>query len=436
MIPSARLIWLVAAVGFPAMLVDVLMPDARAIVWVVLASIGAAAIVDALVRERGLAGVEMDVPPLVRAVQGIDMNISVRMRNASQAARRVRVGFVMPEEVEAAPEDQWLSLPAGEAMSSVDWAFVPRLRGTFHVRTACLEAGSPLGFWATRKNVATSLEIRVYPNLRHARALSALRRGVENRRVVRQIGRGREFEKLREFSPGDSSDEIHWKASARRARPITKVFQIERAQEVFAVIDAGRLSGRKIDGEAALDRAINACLILNAVTARRGDLFGVAAFSDRVEAFVPAGRGATHYAACRDAVNNLRPRDVSPDFEEAATFLSLRLRKRSLLLFLTSLDDPILAERFARATRLLAQRHLVVAGMVKPALAQPLFSDASVESTNDIYCALAGHLGWRQLREVQRGLARQGVQLSLLHPNSFTSGLMAIYDDVKQRQLL
>ena len=163
---------------------------------------------------------------------------------------------------------------------------------------------------------------------------------------------------------------------------------------------------------------------------------GVAAFSDRVETFVPAGRGANHYAACRDAVNGLRSRDVSPDFEEAATFLSLRLRKRSLLLFLTSLDDPILAERFARSTRLLARRPLVVAAMLKPVSAQPLFSDAHVESSNDIYRALAGHLGWRQLREVQSGLARQGVQLSLLDPNSFASGLMAIYDDIKQRQLL
>jgi len=254
-IPSARLIWLVAVVGFPAMIVDVLVPGAGVEVGIVLATISAAAIVDALLRKRGLAGVEIDLPPLVRAVQGIDMNIPVRIRNASQAARRVRAGFVMPEEVEATPEDQWLFLPAGTAVSLVNWTFVPRFRGSFHVGISCLEAASPLGLWATRKNVATSLEIRVYPNLRHDRALSALRRGVENHHVTRQIGRGREFEKLREYSPGDSSDEIHWKAAARRARPITKVFQIERIQEVFAIIDAGRLSGRKIEGEAALDRA-------------------------------------------------------------------------------------------------------------------------------------------------------------------------------------
>ena len=59
-----------------------------------------------------------------------------------------------------------------------------------------------------------------------------------------QVGRGREFEKLREYIPGDSFDEIHWKATARRARPITKVFQVERTREVYVAVDLSRLSAR------------------------------------------------------------------------------------------------------------------------------------------------------------------------------------------------
>ncbi len=44
--------------------------------------------------------------------------------------------------------------------------------------------------------------------------------------------------------PEDGFDEIHWKATAKRRHPITKVFQVERTQEVYAVIDASRLSAR------------------------------------------------------------------------------------------------------------------------------------------------------------------------------------------------
>src|SRR5207249_6090507 len=74
-----------------------------------------------------------------------------------------------------------------------------------------------------------------------------LNRGTFGLHAQRQIGKGRDFEKLREYIPGDSFDEIHWKASAKRGRPVTKVFQIERTQEVYVIIDASRLSARSVE---------------------------------------------------------------------------------------------------------------------------------------------------------------------------------------------
>jgi hypothetical protein len=96
----------------------------------------------------------------------------------------------------------------------------------------------------------------------------------------------------------------------------------------------------------------------------------------------------------------------------------------------------MLAEHFQRATRLLARRHLVMAATLRPASTQPLFQNAHIESTEDIYGALAGHLGWMKLRELQSALTRQGVHLALFDPELFASGLVQLYDDVKQRQLL
>jgi uncharacterized protein (DUF58 family) len=276
----------------------------------------------------------------------------------------------------------------------------------------------------------------VYPNLRRDDDLKALRQGVSGAHAVRQVGRGREFEKLREYMPGDGLDEIHWKATARRGRPITKVFQVERTQEVYVIIDRSRLSGRPVGEETVLERSISAGLIVGSAAEKRGDLFGLAAFSDQVDAFVRARNGKAHYAACRDAIYELHPKGVSPDFDEIATFLRLRLRRRALLLFLTSLDDPVLAENFARATKLLARRHLVLAGMLRPASAKRLFENDDVESAEDVYRDLAGHISWKRLKELEVSLARGGVRLSVIDPKSFSSGLIGIYDSVKQRQLL
>jgi hypothetical protein len=61
---------------------------------------------------------------------------------------------------------------------------------------------------------------------------------------------------------------------------------------------------------------------------------------------------------------------------------------------------------------------------------------SQVESTEDIYRHLAGHLVWRKLRELEGTLGRQGVRLALLEPESFSGSLIKLYDEVKQRQLL
>lgn len=439
-VPSARLIWTVAGVGFPAAVAGALFPAARIAAAAAIAAVMILALIDALLRDRVLAGIRVELPDLARLIQDRTAAIRVRIHNPRAAALQIRIGIAAPAGTEAAWEEQQVTLPVAAAAADISWSCTPRRRGRYPVKAVYLEAPSPLRLWTVRRQDPTPLELRVYPNLRRDAALKALRRGTEGQHLMRQIGRGREFEKLREYVPGDGSDEIHWKATARRGRPITKVFQVERTQEVYVVIDASRLAARPVDEEIVLDRAIKAALVVGAAAERRGDLFGLAAFSTQVEAFVPARAGKTHYGACRDAINELRPRPVSPDFDEIATFLRLRLHRRALLLFLTSLDDPILAEQFARATRLLSRRHLVMAGMLRPPSARPLFSEPStglpVESPEDIYRRLAGHLTWRKLRELEGTLGRQGVRLALLEPESFSGSLIKLYDEVKQRQLI
>src|SRR5207249_1294948 len=169
-----------------------------------------------------------------------------------------------------------------------------------------------------------------------------LKRGALGLHLQRQIGKGRDFEKLREYVPGDSFDEIHWKATARRAKPITKVFQVERTQEIYVVIDASRLSSRETGGPGTsiLERHVTAALVLGLATERQGDLFGLITFADKVQTFVRARRGKAHFTACRDALYTLQAQSVSPDFDELFSFIRLQLRRRCLIVMLTSLDDP------------------------------------------------------------------------------------------------
>jgi uncharacterized protein (DUF58 family) len=159
-------------------------------------------------------------------------------------------------------------------------------------------------------------------------------------------------------------------------------------------------------------------------------------FTDRVEKFVRAKNGQAHYSLCRDALYTLQPKIVTPDFDELCTFIRLRLRRRALLVFLTALDDPALAESFVRNVELIRRQHVVLVNMVQPAGVQPLFTDPQVTETDDLYRQLGGHLQWQKLRELQKVLQRRAVQFSLLENERLSAGLVSQYMGVKQRQLI
>jgi hypothetical protein len=127
---------------------------------------------------------------------------------------------------------------------------------------------------------------------------------------------------------------------------------------------------------------------------------------------------------------------VNPDFDELGTFLRLHLRRRVLLVILTSLDDPILAENFVKNMNILCRQHLILVNMLKPEGARPLFSHADVSSVDDLYRELGGHTVWDKLRELERRLSHHGVHFSLLDNEKLCADLVTQYINVKQRQLL
>ncbi len=118
------------------------------------------------------------------------------------------------------------------------------------------------------------------------------------------------------------------------------------------------------------------------------------------------------------------------------SFLHTRLRRRSLIVFLTALDDPFLAEAFLKNIHVLSRRHLVMVNVPELSDVRPLFSGALPENYNQIYTKLAGHMQWVGLRELQKTLQRHGVRLAIVNAASLPGQLKGQYRDVKQGQLL
>ena len=290
-----------------------------------------------------------------------------------------------------------------------------------HLNRCYLETDS---YWPDRSSVPVvsvsnppvPAEIRVYPNLWEDRKTTAalfLRRDTYGVHAHRQIGKGREFEKLRDYIPGDGFDEIHWKATAKRGVPVTKVFQVERTQEVYLVLDASRLSSRPaprnsgqavsppMDDARTTERADHPKEVSaggpgapraasapsdssdksdpNGIDATTTVLTPITAgllgwppsrpvrsvVGDRVREFIRARHGKQHFAACRTSSSRFSRR-TSRRTTDIASFIRLRLRKRAPLIVLTNLTIR-LAEQFVRSMDLIRRQHLDRARLTRQA---------------------------------------------------------------------
>jgi uncharacterized protein (DUF58 family) len=462
-VPRSRLIFWTATIVVPCGLLSATYPDKALSCLAVVGGFVLLAGIDALRGRQALKPINVELPEVTRMSRDRPAKLEVRLQNLKKRARTVRLALVLPEAIESDQEELNVSLPSEHEWSRFSWCCLPRKKGIFRVNAACVEMGSPFGLWGARKQLQTSAELRVYPNLHSERknlAALFLNRGAVGLHVQRQVGKGREFEKLREYLPGDGIEDVHWKATAKRGKPVTKVFQIERTQEVYVVIDASRLAGRTSvttrapvrDGSnvatekpvrrggpepsTALNHYIAAALVLGLVAEQQGDLFGLLTFSDKVERFVRAKSGKTHFSTCRDALYTVAPRAVTPDYEEVFTFIRLRLRRRALLVFLTALDDPVLSEGFVRNLELIRRQHLVLVNMIQPPGVGPIFSGAEPDSVNDLYQHLGGHLLWENLCELEKLLQRRGVRFSLLKEDRLSLQLVHQYLSAKRRQVL
>lgn len=463
-VPSARLLWLTAVAVIPLATLLTAVPELSGLAALALTALLAVTAADAVRGRKRMRGLSVQFPEIARLFKGRAGALEVQLRNEAPEAKSLRLGLAFPREIVPHEEEMLAVVPAGT--SRLNWPCTAHRRGRYTLDGCYLEDRSPLGLWSVRTFAPAPAEIRVYPNLlKERRSVAALflNRGSFGTHGQRQVGQGRDFEKLRDYIPGDPLEEIHWKATAKRMHPVTKMFQIERTQEVYVVIDASRLSARRAEFDLAddvaqppaaertgaapapqtdagstdfLERFISAALVLGLAAERQGDLFGVLTFADRVQTFLRASSGKQHFSACRDALYTLTPRMVTPDFEDLATFIRLRLRRRALLVFLTSLDDPVLSESFVRNIGLLCRHHLVLVNMPRPSGVRPLFTAPDVKNTDEIYGHLAGHLLWSNLRELQQVLRRRGVQFTLLEDERLTPELISQYVSVKQRQLL
>ncbi len=230
-------------------------------------------------------------------------------------------------------------------------------------------------------------------------------------------GHGVEFADIREYVPGDDIRSIDWKVTARFNRPFVKEFTEERDQTFYFLIDVS--GSGDFGSEVTKQRKILEVFASLAFAAlRNNDQIGLCLFSDRVEKFVPAGRGKKHLIAAIDALIRHRPGSRKTDLSAALRFTFRILSRRSSIIILSDFASP----DFFSALAILRKRHEVIAIRVTdkrelgfpdigriivedPETGEQVIANTSDKGFRDRYAALVQEHG----SQATAGFSRAGV---------------------------
>jgi uncharacterized protein (DUF58 family) len=206
--------------------------------------------------------------------------------------------------------------------------------------------------------------VRIYPNLdeakRHSIYLLRSRQIAMEKRHARVRGIGREFESLREYQQGDEYRDICWTAAARRGKLVTRMYQIERSQTVWIVIDSGRLMRARVRGLSKLDKAVNSALSLAQVALYSGDRVGLIAYGRGIRQQLPAAKGSAHLRQLIEQLALVHEEGSEADHLQMAGRLLTNQKRRSLIVWLTDLAETAMTPEVIEAASMMMPRHLVL----------------------------------------------------------------------------
>jgi uncharacterized protein (DUF58 family) len=209
-----------------------------------------------------------------------------------------------------------------------------------------------------------SQEVMVYPDLHEARrhALYLMRsRQVElEKRFSRIRGAGHAFESLREYREGDDFGDICWTATARRGKLVTRLYELEKSQTVWIVLDTGRLMRTRVAKLSKLDHAVNAALALGQVALMTGDRVGLLAYTRSIQHRIPPERGVTQLRQLLDTLATVREDGAEADHLFAVSRLMRDQKRRSFVVWITELAETAMTPEVIEAASALLSRHLVL----------------------------------------------------------------------------
>jgi uncharacterized protein (DUF58 family) len=377
-----------------------------------------------------------------RAPVHVALRVAARIEYVveNRSNRSLRVAIVeAPVRTLEFLQDEAIAAVAPRGASAIVRDCMPIARGTDAFGALYLWYESALGLVRRRAVEPAEQTFRVFPDLSAVERYGSLH--VRNRlieaglRAMRLRGTGTEFESLREWTPGDAFRTIDWKASARRGKTMVAQHEVERSQNVMLVLDCGRLMTPRVGEARKFDYAITAALSLASVAGLSSDRVGVVAFAGTVLAAAAPRSTRSGMARLTDMLYDLEPRFEEANYSAALHYLRGHLHKRSLIVLLTDVVDPLGQAALLGELASLGRRHLLLCAFMNDAAVANALNVEPSDAASAYRAGVALELA-AERHTAATVLTRSGAIVVDVPAEKLTTALIDRYLRVKQRGLL
>jgi uncharacterized protein (DUF58 family) len=322
---------------------------------------------------------------------------------------------------------------------TIPYTVRPVERGEYRFGFVKVYIQSLLGFIERRFNGGEEQMVPVYPSFIQMRkfqlyAQAAQTKEAGNRRL-RKIGHSMEFEQIKEYVQGDDVRTLNWKATARKGALMVNSFTDEKSQQVFCIIDKGRLMKMPFSQLSLLDYSINTSLMLCNVALYRQDKFGLITFSNKTGSVLAADRKPIQLEKVLQQLYNQQTNFAEADYELLYTRIRTVIKQRSLLVLFTNFESLSGLHRQLPYLKMIAKYHLLVVVFFENTELKQV-TVKNVKDIEDLYVKTIAGKYMHEKQLIVKELQNAGILSILSAPEQVTVHTINKYIEIKTRQAI
>ena len=353
-------------------------------------------------------------------------SISVKVIDEIPFQFQVR-NFEMKRKIKNASQDEF------------QYQLRPTERGEYFFGNLNVYVSSPLRLISKRYKFNKDQMVPTYPSYIQLRKYDLIafsnnlfQYGVKK---IRRIGHTMEFEQIKEYVPGDDIRTLNWKATAKKNSLMVNQYQDEKSQNIYMVIDKGRVMKMPFNGMSLLDYAINATLVLSNVILKKQDKAGMFSFSKKVENRVVAEKRTSQMQKILESLYNIKTNFFESDYSRLYVDIKKNINQRSLIILYTNFETMDGLHRQLPYLKGIAKSHLLVVVFFQNTELYQITNKKS-DTIQEVYDKVIAEKFIFEKKLIVTELKKYGIHSVLTQPENLTLDTINKYLEIKARGIL